>query len=69
MPADCPVLADAEATLQSAQQLDEALRRLRKSMRLCTQCSEGSDCPAILLISSQLDRAIAAVVEEWSLHG
>ena len=65
--ADCPVRECAQQTVALGQDLEKALRRLRKTMRACARCGLAGDCALIREWHSQIDAAVREVAAEWGL--
>jgi hypothetical protein len=60
----CPVLADAARITDLAQDLQHAMRRLRRDLNRCKTCPAGEQCPVLQNYQAQISRAIAEVLSE-----
>jgi hypothetical protein len=63
----CPILLEAKAVLDKAQDLHRAIRRLRRSTQRCPTCPERAECPTMLYFAQAVDTAIREVRQEWGL--
>lgn len=63
--AKCPVIVNAEIALESAQNMNRAIRKLSKSLSLCKECENQDDCPVLRDIDSQISIALDEIMEEW----
>jgi hypothetical protein len=61
----CPVIQNAEEALTSAQSMNRAFRKLRKSLKLCKVCENQDDCPILRDLDTQINTALDEVLEEW----
>ena len=67
---DCPLRAEAEATLQSSRDLNRQLKRFSRLMQTCRKCSlwQGEPaCPVMTEINAQLDQALRELNQTWAL--
>jgi hypothetical protein len=62
--ANCPVWRDARRAAALSQDLGLALRRLRASLRACSRCLAGSNCPLRVDLTDQVRRAVREAAAE-----
>ena len=62
--ADCPVWREAHRAAALSQNLRLALRRLRASLRACSHCPAGMDCPLRVDLTNQVRRAVCEAAAE-----
>jgi len=63
----CPVLLEAQRTLEKAHDLRKALRKLSRSTRRCLTCPENNNCPSIRYFDHAVDLAVHQLTHEWGL--
>lgn len=63
----CPILLEAKSVLEKAQDLQRAIRKLRRSTQRCHTCPERLECPTTHYFNHALDTAIREVRQEWGL--
>ena len=63
----CPILLEAQHTLEKAHDLRKALRNLSRSTRRCLTCSENKNCPSIRYFDHAVDLAVQKLTREWGL--
>lgn len=64
---DCPVLRDAQRVLSASNDMTRALRTLKRSRRLCRECSRVEGCQVWGEFNRQIDIAIQEINQEWGL--
>ncbi len=62
---NCLVQADTLRISALSGDLVKTLRRLRRDVRRCDQCSGVDDCPVLKGFTSQVQEAIQGVLDEW----
>jgi hypothetical protein len=65
----CPLKLDFERALATAKEFQQAIRKLRRSLRRCDNCAQVDDCPIWRNLNKQIDTAIQEITEEWRLGG
>jgi hypothetical protein len=63
----CTVGPFCDNVLQNASDLAAALKRLRRSMRQCTNCVGESDCPILSSFNQKFQTALQQITDEWQL--
>jgi hypothetical protein len=63
----CPVLADAARITDLAQDIQRAMRRLRRDLDRCKTCPAGERCPVLLNYQDQISQAITEVLSELDI--
>jgi hypothetical protein len=64
-PVDCRIGADVDKVVEASGQLKTALRRLRKDVENCKNCSEGVNCPSLAAYLATVRQAVNEVGREW----
>jgi hypothetical protein len=62
--ANCPVWREAHRAATLSLDLGLALRRLRASLRACSHCPAGTDCPLRVDLTNQVRRAVCEAAAE-----
>ncbi|MGE5123326.1 MAG: hypothetical protein ACM3H7_02325 [Acidobacteriaceae bacterium] len=63
----CPILLEARQLLEKAQDLQRAIRSLRRSTQRCPTCPNNLECPTMRYFAQAVDTAIREVRREWGL--
>jgi len=63
----CPILLEAKQLLEKAQDLQRAIRSLRRSTQRCPTCPNNLECPTMRYFAQAVDTAIREVRREWGL--
>jgi hypothetical protein len=63
----CPILLEARDVLEKTNDLQRAIRKLRRSTQRCLTCPEKAECPTLSYFASAVDTAIREVRQEWGL--
>jgi hypothetical protein len=63
----CPVFLEAKLVLEKAQDLQRAVRHLRRSTQRCLTCPERQECPTMNYFAQAVDTAIRELRQEWGL--
>ena len=61
----CPVLPDTQRVARSGEELLRALRRLRRALLACQECSSLDGCALRTEFNLTIDSLIAEINEEW----
>jgi hypothetical protein len=61
---NCPVRRDARRAAMLSHDLGLALKRLRTSLRACTRCPAGINCPLRVDLTNQVRRAVTEAAAE-----
>jgi hypothetical protein len=61
----CPVLAQVRETNASLRRFSGSMRKLRRLMRDCRQCSGVHDCPLRDELLRSFVAAVQRMVDEW----
>ena len=61
---NCPVRRDARRAVALSQDLGLALKRLRASLRACSHCPSGKECPLRVDLAGQVRRAVQETAAE-----
>ncbi len=64
---DCPVQLTFESTLQAAKVFGQSIRKLRRSLLSCANCTGVDDCPIRQKVGEAIDMAIIEITDEWGL--
>ena len=64
----CPVLKNAEEVIHLSGNLKQAIHKLKKSRRLCEQCSHFESCQIWEDFNHQVDTAIREINLEWDMR-
>ena len=60
----CPVLADTARITDLAQDIQRAMRRLRRDLNRCKTCPAEEQCPVLQNYQAQINQAITEVLSE-----
>jgi hypothetical protein len=60
-----PVLLEAQAVLLKTQDLQRAVRKLRRATQRCLTCPERSACPTMNSFAEAVDIALRELWQEW----
>lgn len=63
----CPVVISATTASLHAKDLTKALRKLRRDLAKCDECSNYDECPILEKYSCLVQTALQEVIEEWNL--
>ena len=63
----CPVFENSQNVLNVSGDMTKAMRKLRRSLNHCHDCSKYEDCTIWQQFRAHVDSAIASVVDEWGL--
>lgn len=65
--AACPVLADAAHLSDLAQDVQRAMRKLRRDLDRCKTCPAGGQCPVLQSYQADIAEAIHVILAEFEL--
>ena len=63
----CPILLEVKGVFTKTQDLQRAIRRLRRSTQRCLTCPERAECPTLSCYAQAVDIAIRELRQEWGL--
>lgn len=65
---ECPVVHQSQMVLDDARRLAVSMRKLRRMLRNCRSCDQGSACPLLQDINAQFNEALQMVMDQWQLR-
>jgi hypothetical protein len=68
-PQNCTVLTQARQAAASGVEMVQALRKLRRALKICKSCVCQAECPARADFNAEVAQAIYEINEEWGLTG
>ena len=66
-PAGCPIAADINLVLDLAEDLNRAMRQLRRKLNACKKCPLDSSCGFRRAFQERVDAIIHEVNAEWGM--
>jgi hypothetical protein len=66
VPAGCPLSPDIHLVLDLSENLNQAMRQLRRKLDACEKCPLDLDCGFRQVFQERVKAAIQAVNEEWA---
>lgn len=66
---ECPVFNALSNACTQAESFARSMRRLRRSMRHCTQCVQFDHCPVMQQFRQSITTVLEEITQEWDLKG
>ncbi len=61
----CPLEANAERVLRLGNELNRAMRRVRRDLRACRRCPLGPNCQRRQELQDQIESVLMEMALEW----
>lgn len=65
LPASCPIIHDAISIQGHTRATVRAIRRIRRGVENCVNCSAYDTCPLLANLNESIQTALTEVMDEW----